>query len=113
MSHLGYSGQLPRIEMHPREGMYATRPLFEAGLIPDETVSSSIPNAAKLAAVAAADPLEDPDVKAAVRYSALYGLSALPYTPLCIPPAAIGGIFVLPIRIAPASLSLLTVPRLQ
>jgi hypothetical protein len=52
-------------------------------------------------------------VKAAVRYSALYGLSALPYTPLCIPPAAIGGIFVLPIRIAPASLSLLTVPRLQ
>jgi hypothetical protein len=63
--------QLPRIEMSPLDGVYATRPLFEAGDLPEEIVSSPIPKTPKLAAVAVADPFEEPDAKAAVRYSAL------------------------------------------
>src|SRR4051812_49246946 len=88
VSHVGNSGQLPRIDMTPRDGVYATRPLLEAGERPEEIVSSPTPKTPKLAAVAVADPLEEPDAKAAVRYSALYGDSARPYTPRCIPPAA-------------------------
>jgi hypothetical protein len=53
-----------------------------------------------------AAPLEDPDEKAAVRYFELYGDSARPYRPLCIPPAAMGGMLVFPSSTAPASLSL-------
>jgi hypothetical protein len=41
--------------------------LLEAGLLPDDTVSSAMANAAKLAAVEVADPLEDPEANAAVR----------------------------------------------
>lgn len=77
-SQVAYSGQLPRMERMPREGVYATSPLLEAGERPDETVSSAIPKAAKQAAVDVADPLEEPDAKAAVRYSLLYGDSARP-----------------------------------
>jgi hypothetical protein len=57
--------------MSPLEGVYATKPLFEAGDRPEEMVSSPIPNTPKLAAVAVADPFEDREAKAAVRYSAL------------------------------------------
>lgn len=71
VSQVGNSGQLPRMEMSPLEGVYASRPLFEAGDQPEEMVSSPIPNTPKLASVAVADPLEDPEAKAAVRYSAL------------------------------------------
>ena len=64
---VGTSGQLPRTEITPRDGVYATRALFEAGARPDDQVSSPSPNAAKLAAVAVPDPLEEPEAKAAVR----------------------------------------------
>lgn len=59
------------------------------------------PNAAKLAAVDVPAPLEEPDANGAVRHPALYGLSARPCRPRCIPPLAIGGMFVLPRQIAP------------
>jgi hypothetical protein len=45
--------------------------LFEAGDLPLDQVSSAKPKAAKLAAVAVPDPLEEPEAKAAVRYWAL------------------------------------------
>jgi hypothetical protein len=109
VSHVGKSGQFPLIEIKPRDGVYATRPLFEAGDRPDEIVSSPMPNSPKLDAVAVADPFDDPEAKAAVRYSALYGDSARPYTPRCIPPAAIGGILVRPRMTAPAPLIFFTV----
>lgn len=70
-SQVGYSGQFPLIDIIPRDGVYATSPLFDAGDRPEETVSSAMPNAAKLAAVAVAEPFEDPDANAAVRYSEL------------------------------------------
>jgi hypothetical protein len=79
--------------------------LLEAGLRPLLTVSLPIPKTAILDAVDVAAPLDDPEEKAAVRYFELYGDSARPYRPLCIPPAAMGGMFVLPIRTAPASLN--------
>jgi hypothetical protein len=37
-----------------------------------------MPNAPKLAAVAVAEPFNEAEAKAVVRYSSLYGLSALP-----------------------------------
>lgn len=64
---VGYKGQFPRIDMHPRLGVYATSALLDAGARPDETVSSPMPNAAKEAAVATAEPLDEPDAKAAAR----------------------------------------------
>jgi hypothetical protein len=66
-SWVGTSGQLPRVEMTPRDGVYAQRALCEAGPRPLDQVSSPRPNAAKLAAVAVPDPLEEPDAKGAVR----------------------------------------------
>jgi len=74
-----------------------------AGDRPEDTVSLPSPNAAKLAAVDVAEPLLDPDEKAAVRYSRLYGLSARPKRPLCMPEAIIGGVFVRPMHTAPAA----------
>jgi hypothetical protein len=97
------SGQFPRIDRIPRDGVYATRPLFDAGDRPDETVSSARPNTAMLAAVETPHPLDEPDPIAAARYDALYGLSARPYRPRCMPPFAIGGIFVFPRGMAPAA----------
>jgi hypothetical protein len=41
--------------------------LLEAGARPDDQVSSARPKAAKLAAVAVPEPLDDPEPKAAVR----------------------------------------------
>jgi hypothetical protein len=64
--------------MMPLEGVYATRALLDAGDLPDETVSDAMPKATKLAAVEVATPFDDPEEKAAVRYSELYGLSARP-----------------------------------
>ena len=61
--------------------------------------------AAVLAAVAVPDPFDEPDAKGAVRNDALYGLSARPYTPRCMPPFAIGGMFVSPRQIAPPARS--------
>ena len=58
---------MPRGEMTVRDGVYATKALFDAGERPDETVSEPRPNAAKLAAVDVADPLEEPEEKAAAR----------------------------------------------
>jgi hypothetical protein len=45
--------------------------LFDAGERPELTVSDPIPNAAKLAAVEVAEPFDEPDENAAVRYSGL------------------------------------------
>ena len=83
------------------EGVYAMSPLFDAGDRPELTVSDPRPNAAKLAAVDVAEPFEEPDEKAAVKYSRLYGLSALPYSPRCMPLAIIGGVLVRPTYTAP------------
>lgn len=57
--------------MTVRDGVYATKALFEAGDLPDDTVSLPRLNAAKDAAVEVAEPLDDPDENAAVRYSKL------------------------------------------
>ena len=85
-----------------RDPVYATRALLEAGERPELTVSDPKPKAAKLAAVDVAEPLEEPDENAAVRYSKLYGLSARPYKPRCMPEAIIGGVLVVPMHTAPA-----------
>lgn len=58
--------------------VYATSPLFDARDRPEEMASSPMPNAPKLAAVAVAEPFNEAEAKAVVRYSSLYGLSALP-----------------------------------
>jgi hypothetical protein len=76
-----------------------------AGPRPDDQVSSPRPKAAKLAAVAVPDPFDEPEAKGAVRKAALYGLSARPYTPRCMPPLAIGGMFVSPRQMAPPARS--------
>jgi hypothetical protein len=47
--------------MTPRDGVYAHRALFDAGDRPDDHVSSARPKAAKLAAVAVPEPLDEPD----------------------------------------------------
>jgi len=77
--------------------------LFEAGERPELTVSLPKPNAAKLAAVDVPEPFEEPLLKAAVKYSRLYGDSARPYSPLCMPEAIMGGVLVLPMHTAPAA----------
>ena len=77
--------------------------MFDAGLRPLLTVPLPMPKAAILAVTDVAAPFEEPDENAAVRYFSLYGDSARPYNPLCIPPAAMGGMFVFPINTAPAS----------
>jgi hypothetical protein len=64
---VGTSGQLPRTEITPRDGVYAHSALFEAGDRPDDHVSSPSPNAAKLAAVAVPEPFDEPEAYAAVR----------------------------------------------
>jgi hypothetical protein len=66
---VGTSGQFPRTEMTPRDGVYAHRALLDAGARPEDQVSSPSPKAAKLAAVAVPEPLDEPEAKAAVRYS--------------------------------------------
>src|SRR4051812_3609598 len=108
-SIVGVSGQFPRTEMTPRDGVYAHNALFDAGARPLDHVSSPSPKAAKLAAVAVPDPFDEPDPNAAVSQSALYGLSARPYTPRCMPPLAMGGMLVSPISTAPARRSRSTV----
>src|SRR5690606_40567818 len=57
--------QLPRTEMTPRDGVYATSALLDAGARPDDQVSSPNPNAAKLAAVAVPEPFDEPEANAA------------------------------------------------
>jgi hypothetical protein len=69
-SIVGTSGQLPRVEMIPRDGVYAHSALCVAGPRPLDQVSSPRPKAAKLAVVAVPDPLEEPDANGAVRYYA-------------------------------------------
>src|SRR6185312_14229048 len=66
-SIVGTSGQLPRVEIIPRDGVYAHRALFDAGARPLDHVSSASPNAAKLAAVAVPDPFDEPEPSADVR----------------------------------------------
>src|SRR5690625_1315615 len=75
--------------------------LCEAGARPDDQVSSPRPKAAKLAVVAVPDPFEEPEAQALVSQSALYGLSARPSRPRCMPPLASGGMFVSPRQMAP------------
>ncbi|CAH0253453.1 hypothetical protein SRABI128_02968 [Microbacterium sp. Bi128] len=104
-SIVGTSGQLPRTEITPRDGVYAHRPLHAAGARPLDHVSSPRPKTPNDAAVAVPEPFDDPDANADVRKSALYGLSARPYSPRCMPPFAIGGMFVSPRQMAPASRS--------
>jgi hypothetical protein len=58
---------MPAVEIEPRDGVYATSALFEAGDLPEESVSVPSLNAAKEALVEVADPPEDPEAKAAVR----------------------------------------------
>ena len=70
-SMVGTSGQLPRTEMTPREGVYAHSALFDAGARPDDQVSSPSPKAANDAAVAVPEPFDEPEPNAAVRKSAL------------------------------------------
>ena len=77
-SMVGTSGQLPRTEMTPLEGVYAQSALFDAGARPLDQVSSPSPKAANEAAVAVPEPFDEPEPNAAVRKSALYGLSARP-----------------------------------
>lgn len=67
VSQVGKSGQFPLMDIKPLDGVYATRPLFDAGDRPDEMVSSPIPKNPKLDAVAVADPFDEPEAKAAVR----------------------------------------------
>ncbi len=67
----GNPHQTPRGDMTVLDGVYATRPLFEAGERPELTVSEPRPKAAKLAAVEVAEPFEEPLLNAAVRYSRL------------------------------------------
>jgi hypothetical protein len=55
------------MDMRPREGVYATSPLFDAGDRPEDMVSSPMPNAPNLAAVAVAEPFDETEAKAAVR----------------------------------------------
>lgn len=57
--------------MTVRDGVYATKALLEAGDLPEDTVSLPRLNAAKDAAVEVAEPFDDPDEKAAVRYPKL------------------------------------------
>jgi hypothetical protein len=110
-SHVTYSGHSPRHDSTPLLGVYATSPFALAGDLPELTVSDPIPNTPMLAATDTAAPLDDPDEKAAGRYVLLYGLSGRPYKPRCIPPAAIGGMFVFPSSTAPASRSCLAMPE--
>src|SRR5688572_28265749 len=88
-SMVGVSGQFPRIDMMPRLGVYAQSALFEAGARPLDHVSSPSPKAQRDAAVAVPEPFDDPEPNAEVSHSALYGLSARPYAPRCMPPFAI------------------------
>src|SRR3954468_24817459 len=74
----GVSGQIPRTEMTPRDGVYAHKALLEAGPRPLDHVSSAIANAAKLEVVATADPCDDPEAYGAAKKSELYGLSDRP-----------------------------------
>jgi len=66
-SNVGTSGQLPRTDITPRDGVYAHSALFDAAARPEDHVSSPRPEAAKLEAVAVPDPFDDPEAKAAVR----------------------------------------------
>ena len=66
-SIVGTSGQLPRTEITPREGVYAHSALFDAGARPLDHVSSPSPKAANEAAVAVPEPLDEPDPNAEVR----------------------------------------------
>ncbi|SKZ49926.1 Uncharacterised protein [Mycobacteroides abscessus subsp. abscessus] len=66
-SIVGVNGQLPRTEITPRDGVYATSALFDAGERPLDHVSSPRPNAARLAAVDAPEPFDEPDRYAAAR----------------------------------------------
>ena len=49
--------------------------MLDAGERPELTVSDPSPNAAKLAAVDVPEPLEEPELKAAVRYLCMNGLA--------------------------------------
>ncbi len=66
-SIVGTRGQPPRVEMTPRDGVYAHSALFDAGALPDDHVSSPMPKAQNDAAVAVPDPFDEPDPNAAVR----------------------------------------------
>ena len=70
-SMVGTNGQFPRTEITPRDGVYAHNALLVAGARPLDQVSSPSPKAAKLAAVAVPEPLDEPDPNAAVRNFAL------------------------------------------
>jgi hypothetical protein len=66
-SIVGTRGHPPRVEMTPRDGVYAHRALFDAGALPDDHVSSPMPKAQNDAAVEVPDPFDEPDPNAAVR----------------------------------------------
>ena len=51
----------------PRDGVYATSALFEAGDLPEDTVSPPMPKAANEAAVDAPLPFDEPEPNAAAR----------------------------------------------
>src|SRR5699024_12769016 len=62
-SMVGTSGQLPRIEITPRDGVYAHRALQDAGARPEDQVSSPSPKAPKLAVVAVPEPFDEPEAQ--------------------------------------------------
>src|SRR4051812_45291283 len=63
----GVSGQMPRTEMTPREGVYAHSALLEAGPRPLDHVSSALADAAELDVVAPARPWGDPEADGAAQ----------------------------------------------
>src|SRR5262245_49336986 len=66
-SIVGTRGQPPRVEITPRDGVYAHSALLDAGARPDDHVSSPMPKAQNDAAVAVPDPFDEPEPNAAVR----------------------------------------------
>jgi hypothetical protein len=65
-SIVGTSGQLPRTEMTPLEGVYAHSALLEAGARPDDQVSSPS-RTPQRGRGRGAEPFDEPEPNAAVR----------------------------------------------
>src|SRR5438093_5664102 len=97
VSWLGVAGIMPNRLTNGRVGRKPTRLLKAAGPRTDPPVSSAIPTAAKLAAMPAPVPLEEPDGLRA----GLYGFRAIPKAEPMYP-AANSPIFVFARMIAPA-----------
>ena len=78
-SIVGTSGQLPRTEMTPREGVYAQSALFEAGAAAARPRLLAEPERREATRRSRCPSRSTTPIRTrAVRYSALYGLSARP-----------------------------------